>query len=426
MVAYVGATLWDGSGAPPVPNAVVLVKGHRIERAGSADAVRVPRGATEVRLDGRWVIPGLIDAHVHASRWTLSRYLAYGVTSVRDLGGHQDSIVALRDEVSLRSIPGPDLYTSGAMIDADPPQHPLAVAVADPDAARRTVDQLALLEVPWVKVFVRIDSVLLAAIADESQVLNLPIAGHLGKVDALTAARLGLRSVEHLSGVVESVLPNPQLFFQAHDDFWTGWNTAERAWAGVDSITLETLARQLKETGVALVPTLALHEAYAHLGDEAYFAELDFSGVPDSIRAALTPAGLRERAGVRPSDLAAFRLGRQMQDLFVRQFHRAGGLVIAGSDSPHPLVPPGAGLHHELALLVRAGLTPREALLAATGNAARLLAADSIGVIRQGGLADFVVLSGSPLEDIANTRKIELVVSRGLARTAAQLRALWR
>jgi imidazolonepropionase-like amidohydrolase len=407
-------------------DAVIVVSGDRIERAGAPDQVPVPRGAAEVRLDGKWIVPGLIDAHVHAARWTLARYVAYGVTSARDMGGLQDSIVALRDEVSLRSIAGPNLYISGAMIQAEPAEHPLALGVGSPEAARRAIDQLALLGASQAKIYTRIDSALLAAIMDEAKVLHLPVSGHLGKVGALTAARMGLRSLEHLSGVVESALPNPQLLFQAHEDFWTGWNTAARAWAGADSATLERVARELAGTGVAIVPTLVLYEGYAQLGNEGYFARLDFSGVPDSIRRAGTPESVRQRARVLPSDLAAFRLGRGMQDFFVRAFKRAGGLVVAGSDSPNPLVPPGAGLHDELQLLVRAGLTPREALLAATRDAARLLGADTIGVVKRGAVADFVVLSASPLEDIANTRQIELVVSRGLARSRAELRALWR
>lgn len=333
--------------------------------------------------------------------------------------------MALRDEVSLRSIAGPNLYISGAIIEAAPTAHPLALAVGSPEAGRRAIDQLALLDASQAKVYARIDSLLLAAIVDEAKVLNLPVAGRLGKVDALTAARMGLRSLEHLTGVVESTLPNPEPLFQAHDDFWRGWNTVARAWAGADSAALDTVARALAETGVAVVPTLVLHEAYSQLGNEAYFATLDFSGVPDSLRRAATPASVRLRAGVLPSDLAAFRLGRGAQDLFVRLFKRAGGLVAAGSDSPNPLVPPGAGLHYELELLVRAGLTPREALLAATRDAARPLGADTIGVIKSGALADFTVLSANPLEDVTKTRQIELVVSRGLARSAAELKALW-
>ena len=121
----------------------------------------------------------------------------------------------------------------------------------------------------------------------------------------------------------------------------------------------------------------------------------------------------------------ALRQSRAAQDRFVRLFKRAGGLVAAGTDTPGPLLAPGASLHQELALLVAAGFTPREALIAATRDAARLMGVDSIGVIEEGAVADFVVLSASPLADISNTRKVEAVVTRGVRRRWVELRALW-
>jgi imidazolonepropionase-like amidohydrolase len=144
----VGGTLWDGTGAPPILDAVIIVSGHRIERAACLNEVSVPRGASEVRLDGKWIIPGLIDAHAHAARWTLTRYLAYGITSARDMGGLQDSILALRNAVSLRSIAGPDLYISGAIIEAAPTDRPWVQRVGSPETARRAVDQLVLINAP--------------------------------------------------------------------------------------------------------------------------------------------------------------------------------------------------------------------------------------------------------------------------------------
>ena len=94
--AYVGAQLIDGSGNAAVSDAVIIVSSGHIERIGPSADVTVPRGATVVQLAGKWIIPGLIDGHTHAERWTLGRYLAYGVTSIRDVGGNTDSLVALR------------------------------------------------------------------------------------------------------------------------------------------------------------------------------------------------------------------------------------------------------------------------------------------------------------------------------------------
>lgn len=425
--AYVGGTLWDGTGAPPVADAVVIVtqSGH-IERAGPSDSIKIPRGATQVRVDGKWLIPGLIDAHTHAERWTLTRFLAYGVTAVRDVGGHQDSVEALREETSLGGIPGPRLYISGAMIDGAPATWSTATAAASDEDARRAIDARALLDATQAKVYAGIDSARLAAIMDEATTLSLSVTGHLGKVDAVRAARMGIRAIEHASGVVEATVANPREYFQAYDDFFRGWNLTERGWATLDTAALERTAEVLEQEDVAIVPTLALHEVWAHLEDSTYLITLDLAGVPPSIQEAWDVPDLIARARLGYDDYLVFRRSRPMQDRFVRAYHRLGGLVAAGSDAPNQLLPPGASLHEELRLLVGAGLSPRDALLAATRNAARLLGVDSIGVVRDSAVADFVVLGASPLDDIQNTRSIEAVVSRGVYRTRAELRALWQ
>jgi len=137
--------------------------------------------------------------------------------------------------------------------------------------------------------------------------------------------------------------------------------------------------------------------------------------VPDLIR----------RAGMRSADFAAFRSARGVQDLFIRIFRRAGGTVAAGSDSPNQLLPPGASLHRELELLVAAGLSAEDALLAATREAARVLDSDTVGVLRAGAVADFLVLSANPLEEITNTRLIERLVLRGESYHPDEFKSDW-
>lgn len=424
--AYLGATVWDGTGAPPVADAVVLVDqdGH-IERVGPRDSVRVPRGAAEVRLDGKWIIPGLIDARGHAARWTLTRFLAYGVTTVRDAGSPQDSILALRQATLLGSILGPRLYVSGAAIDAAPGSPASAKMVTTTEDARKAVDVLALSDASQVMVRSGIDSTLLAAVLDEATSVTLPVAGLLGKVDAVRAARMGMKAIDGLTGIVEAAAANPAPYLKAHDDFYQGWNLAERGWAALDSTTLQQTAEALRQAGVAIIPALGWHELWAHLEDSTYLTTLDLAGVPQSIHDGWDVPDLVARARLGYDDYLAFRKSRPVQDRFVRIYHRLRGLLAAGSDAANPLLAPGAALHDELALLVGAGLTPGEALLAATRDAARLLNADSLGVVRAGAVADFLILSASPLDAIANARKIEAVVSRGVYHTEAQLQALW-
>jgi imidazolonepropionase-like amidohydrolase len=420
--AFVGATLIEGTGAPSIPNAVVVVGEGHIQAVGTADEVSVPRGAEVVHVEGRWIIPGLIDGHAHAERWTLGPYLSYGVTSVRDLGGIQDSIVFLRDDIRNGTTDGPRLYISGAMIDGTPPTWPSATGVRTPMDARRAVGNRVLIDATQIKVYTKITRRLLEPLLDEAKSLETPVAAHLGKVDALTAARLGVRSIEHMSGVVEATVADPAPLFAAHDAFFAGWNLEEKTWARLDSAALDRTAHAMAATGVAIVPTLVLHEAWGHLNDQAYAASLDLSGVPQAIRDAWNVPDLIQRAGLRESDFPALQRSRANQDLFVRLYRRAGGLVVAGSDSPNQLLPPGASLHRELRLLVAAGFSPEQALLAATRDAARLLGADSIGVIKPGAVADLVVLGADPLVDIANIDQVERVVAYGFQYDPKQLR----
>jgi len=301
-----------------------------------------------------------------------------------------------------------------------------AVEVRSPTEARRAIDQLTLLEAAQAKIYTKIDRRLLRPLMDEANELNLPVAAHLGKVDAVTAAQMGVRVLEHMTGVVEATVSSPGRFYAAHNDFFRGWNLVERSWVQLDSASLDRTARRLVGLGVQIVPTLVLHETWSRLGSRSYREGLDLSGVPQAQQEAWDVPDLIRRARLTSSDYVAFRSSRPAQDLFVRLYQRAGGLVAAGSDAPNQLIAPGASLHQEMALLVRAGMLPRDALLAATRNAARMLEADSIGVIRVGGVADFVVLNANPLEDIANTKQIDRVVVRGTAYRPEDFREGWQ
>jgi len=420
-IAWTGATVITGSGTA-ISGAVLVVADGHIDALGPASDVSVPRGAEVHDASGQWIVPGLIDTHAHAERWTVNGFLAYGVTSVRDMGGIQDSVIFLRDDIASGTTNGPRLYISGAMIDGAPAVWPGATTIRTASDARRAVGNRVLIGATQVKVYTKVDRRLLEPLVDEAKALEMPVAAHLGKVDAVTAARIGIHSIEHLSGIPEAALRNPAPLLAAHAEFFRGWNAFERAWSTLDSASLQRVVTELAATGVAVVPTLALHEAWGHLDDPAFVESLDVSGMPAGAVNAWNVPDLIRRAGLTRADFAAFQQGRPAQDLFVRLFYRAGGLVTAGSDSPNQLLPPGASLHRELKLLVAAGLTPEQALMAATRDAARLLAADSIGVLRAGAVADFVVLRGDPRADIANLDRIVEVVAAGYPNDPAALK----
>lgn len=423
--ALVGATILDGRGGTPLRDGVVLVRGRTIEAVGARGNVLIPRGTEEIDVSGSWIIPGLIDAHAHVTRWALPRYVAYGVTTVRDVHNDPDTIYAMSEAADLGSALSPRIYAAGAMIDGVPPTYPNATAVSDPHEARQAVDRLSVAGAHLIKVYTRITPPLLEAITDEASTFRMPVAAHLGLTDALTAAKAGVASIEHLSGVPEAAGKADQLFAAHADGFFAGWTAFELSWATLDSVTLTRLAGQLADTRVTMVPTLVLHEVFSHLDDTASSTNPDLLALPQSQMAAWDVPGMIERAGWTEADFEGFRRGRPMQDLFVRAFHAAGGRVVTGTDASNQMLVPGASEHTEMELLVRAGLTPAEALRAATIDAAALLGADSLGVLQAGKAADLVVLSQDPMADITNTRSVTRVMVRGQLLLADSIRNRW-
>jgi len=426
-IALVGATLIDGTGGPARHDAVVVVRGGKIESVTSRAAFSLPKHTTQVDVAGKWIIPGLIDAHAHVAPWALPRYLAWGVTTVRDLHGALDTILALRQRANLGGITSPRIYSAGAMIDGRPTTYVDAIGVDNGADARKAVDQLSVAGVDYIKVYTRIDPPILKAVIDEAKTFGLRVTGHLGLTDAVTAAKLGIRGDEHMTGVPEAAASDPSSLFSAHyRGFWPGWTGFERAWATIDSADLSRVARELATRNVFVIPTLVLHETFSRLDDPAVLRATELKDVPAAVQARWNVPGMIERAGWSAMDLDAFRKSRPKQDLFIREFVRAGGTIAAGTDASNQLLVPGFSEHRELELLVGAGLPPATALLAATRNAALLLGVDSLGRIGPGRVADLVVLGGDPLADIRNSRKVERVMIRGNLMSADSIRRSWQ
>jgi len=423
-IALVGGNVISGAGDAVLRDAVIVVYQGRIETVAPREGFEIPKTAVEVDVTGRWIIPGLIDGHAHTQRWALGRYVAAGVTSVRDLHGQGDSILALKEEVSLGGEVAPRIYSAGAMIDGIPPTYEDATGIRNGDQARRAVDARAVAGVDYLKIYTRITPDLLKPLLDEASTFNLKVTGHLGLTDALTAMRLGVGSIEHMSGVPEAASANPEKFYAEHrKSFFAGWNYFEKSWASLDSASLTRVANALAEGRVAIVPTLVLHETYSRLDDPAVLGSDDVKSVPDSEVTRWNLPDLKARAGWDDNQFAAFRASRPNQDLFLRAFRSAGGRIVAGTDASNQMLVPGWSLHTELELLVNAGLTPEDALETATRNTAQLLGADSLGLVAPGKLADLVVLRLNPLTDIRNTRSVERVMVRGQLYLADSLRA---
>jgi len=321
VIALEGATLIDGAGGAPKPDALIVVRNGHIETVARVNEIPIPKGAERINVVGKTIIPGLIDAHAHVERWAAGRYVAWGVTTVRDLHSVTDTALALRSAMNLGSITGPRMFTAGAMIDGVPPTYANATGIATADQARRAVDQHAVAGVDYLKVYTKITPALLRPLLDEADKLHLAVAAHLGKTDALTAARAGVVSIEHMSGVVQAATGNPS-YATAHNNFLTGWTAEEKGWAALDSGAVARTARALAQTKVTIVPTLVVHDMLARLDNPILLARPGMEDVPDNAESVRSVPSLLRRTGWRAGDFDAFRRSRRRQDQFVREYKR--------------------------------------------------------------------------------------------------------
>ncbi|MEP6590880.1 MAG: amidohydrolase family protein [Gemmatimonadota bacterium] len=411
MEALTGGSVIDVVSGRLIPEATILVRGGQVVAVGPMSEVAVPNGALVTDLRGRWIIPGLIDAHAHLQPWGMALALRWGVTTVRDL--HDGLPLADTLRALAASTPSPRLFLAVSMLDGLPTTYPDAIGLEDPAAADSAVAWLVQHGATWVKSYTRTTPDLLEAIVRAARAARLPVAAHLGLTDALTAARLGVASIEHLSGVPEAAGDSLALFAAHGRGFFPGWTAFERSWVTLDSARLNEVARVLAASGVTLVPTLGVHETFSRLDDSAVYHASDLAGVPDSARVNWNVPGMIQRAGWGRADFIEFRAARSVQDRFVERFAREGGRLATGTDASNQLLVPGAGVHLEMELLVRAGLTPLDALRAGTLRGAEMLRADTLGRIQAGAAADLVVLAGNPLLDIRNSRLVVRVMLGG-------------
>ena len=438
ILALTHVTLIDGTGAPPAPDATIVIADGRIASVGRADRVPVPRGARVVDGRGAYVIPGLWDAHVHlspAGECALPALLAHGITSVRDMGGKPAETARWRAATAAGTLPGPRIWMAGPLLESARwlagvrsiplpkglEQFPLwdigpRVGVAGTDDARRAVDSLAGLGVDFVKVRTVASPATFTAIAAAARLHRLPVAAHAPGMDLTVAAEAGLRSMEHTETIYFAHAAKP---------------TAGPGGAPPVARTTTEVGAALARAGTWVTPTLVAGARWRLTADAVLAAGIaDTSGRRDPRQRLVSPllrdfwrvqANLRQYE--RPNDWAAQRRTELAQ---LRALHAAGAGLLAGTDLGVPLVFPGTALHEELALLVaEVGLSPLEALQTATRNPPYFFGLErELGTVERGKRADLVLLAADPLADIRNTTRIRAVVHGGRLLDRAALDAL--
>ncbi len=441
--ALVGATLVDGTGTPPAPDAVVLLRDGRIACAGSRAACPLPAGAAVTDLAGLWLLPGLVDAHVHFSQtgWADGRpdaidvrerhpyeivegdlarhperfghsYLCSGVTAVFDVGGYPWTLDLARRAEPDGSMPrvaaaGPLLSTIDFWLNLPAERQFLHLDGAE--AARSGVSYLAARGAQAIKVWyivtreqpVEASAAAVRAAGEAARQHGLPLLVHAtGLAEAKEALRAGAKVLVH------SVSDLP-----LDDDFLA-------------------LARA---NGAIYCPTLTVRRGYLRMFYGAAHHQAPAVDDPNGCVDPQTLARVAETATVpaphSSDELTAFAArvaaGEQTAAANLRRVAAAGIVVATGTDAGNPLTLHGPAIYAEMEAMQAAGLTPMQVLVASThGGAAAMGRGDELGTVARGKLADLLVVAADPTTDVAHLRQVRFVVRGGVVRSIAELHAM--
>ena len=417
------AVLIDGADSMPRVDQTVIMRGTRIAVVGPSRATPVPKDARVLDAHGAFVIPGLWDMHVHtvvpAGRAVLALYVANGVTGVRDMGGDWDSLRTWRRDIAAQRLVGPRIIASGPYLEGG--DVPIAhLLTRTPAEGRAAVDSLIALGVDFVKVHGQLTRETYFAIARRARERGIPFAGHVPQVvGAGDASDSGQRSIEHMLTIPIPCTPAESIALRPRF-------TMQGAIGRCTSADLDPLYARFVRNGTRVTPTLVAVYQVANWPNRALPGDSSSRFLPTALRR------LVARIFPMPDSIppGADSVGHAVFDKRLTQvaaMHRAGVHILAGTDAPLPNSPPGFGLHEELALLVRGGMSPLDAIRAATLEPALYLGMlDSAGTIAPGKLADLVILRGNPLLDIRQTRRILAVLANGRLVDSAERERLLR
>jgi imidazolonepropionase-like amidohydrolase len=407
-----GARLIDGTGRPAIENSVLVIEGDHVVAAGKAGAVTIPKDADVRDVTGKTIMPALINLHGHlglssngadnlAGNYTqenvvkqLNRYLAYGVATTTSLGQDEDEIYKIRDAQHAGTVGGAHLYTAGrGFLEYTGKSYPNdhRYRPQTPDEARADVRELAPHHPDFIKMWVddglghgvKIKPEVYQAIIDEAHKQHIRVFAHefyLADAKALLAAGL--------DGFAHSIR---------------------------DQAVDQDVMQKMKARNVFLIPTLVRDEVlFAYADNLKWLDDPFFQAGYDPAAIALVRGPENVEKGRRDPDIAKYRAGLEMAKKNLKTLSDNGVKIGFGTDSGIPTRFPGFFEHRELQLMVEAGLTPMQAIVAATGTNADILGgAKTFGTLQPGRRADFLVLDANPLDDIHNTEKLSAVWQSG-------------
>jgi imidazolonepropionase-like amidohydrolase len=394
-----GATLIDGTGAPPRPNTMIVINGSKIVYVSNNNTSYnytayhhlAPTSTNLIDLTGKYIMPGLFDMHAHIAgvrknssynqtmaEDTLNMLLAYGVTTIRNPGGPTGESVALKENVSKGKINGPQIFTAGQLLNTPQIPVPFVEKQVETEAdVRQEVRSQSTAGVDYIKLYVGLTPDLVQTAIDEAHSHGMKVIGHLYLTSWTDAANFGIDALTHGVPVSPFLLAkdNQGEFFEKGDHPFNHFLWLDLA--DLNGPEINEMIKVLVKNKIPVDPTLDIYEAMLKDDPEDQY---------------LWPKVLN--------------LTKKLYDNRVA--------LLSGSDIPNLELVPGASLHHELELLVEAGIKPLEVIKIATKNGAESLGIlDKVGTIEPGKQADMMILAANPIQNISNTRKIEAVMDDG-------------
>jgi len=410
IYAITNVTIVDVEKGTLIPGQTVLVVNDRIDKISPQAKVKIPQDATIIDGQGLYLMPGLVDAHVHYfDAPVFGRVMiANGVLLVRDMGMPNEYILPLRDELNQGKTLGPEMVATGSMLDGDPPMIPtIALGLKTPKEAQTAVRQQAEAGADMIKVYSALDRDVFLAIMDEAEKQGIKVVGHVPDTvyleDAVTA---GQSSIEHWFGfqkVIANLLGEPV-------DLNHGWMSSGADYliriGEVDPQALHDFYQRLEKSGVTIVPTVVTFRNLPNVD------KLELQNLPhgEYISTDLFSMWKAQWAGQTEMPDAMWQSWAQM----VRQMNETGIPMMTGTDLMCPGLVPGYSVHEEMMIWQEAGIPPADILRSATLVPIQVMGLeDRLGSIRAGKSASMVLVRANPLEDVRNAQQIESVFLRG-------------
>ncbi len=426
-----GGTLIDGNGGTPVENSRIIIRGNRIDSVTTQGRGRIPRGATVINAEGKFIVPGLMDAHTHYAEWMPELMLNNGITSVFSIGSGGEWSLAHRDAINAGKIKGPRTFVAvgslaGGRISALSARSGESGGLSGRQVAMDAESAIAITRrfveagADMIKVHRGPTIEAYRAAIEEAHKAGLPVVAQpIGPtVYARDAILAGADILEHAAGVSVSIAANPER--------WEGFGNIERhslsplPFADMDEAKARDLIKLMVDRNVYLEPDfIAMGRGYHK--DKDKFELMDYrllnrhelSYVPEANRQRmLNTYNHLKRYG--PEEYEERKKGYHNMLRFMKMFVDAGGKVMTGTDTAGWAVP-GQGLLHEMQILqYEVGMTPMQVIMSATQIIAEgFKVLDDLGTIEEGKLADIVVVNDDPLEDMSNIYDIEYVIKDG-------------